>query len=86
MLLSYSDLQGNHHDDADNYEFTMMAMITMMVVVTTMTLKWVSTVVVELGREPFELHLFQKSFIQGGQIQCCYNHDMKTTTMMNEGD
>ena len=39
MLLSYSDLQGNHHDDADNYEFTMMAMITMMVVVTTMTLK-----------------------------------------------
>ena len=38
--------------------------------------------VVELGREPFELHLFQKSFIQGGQIQCCYNHDMKTTTMM----
>ena len=30
--------------------------------------------VVELGREPFELHLFQKSFIQGGQIQCCYNH------------
>ena len=35
-----------------------------------------------MGREPFELHLFQKSFIQGGQIQCCYNHDMKTTTMM----
>ena len=31
--------------------------------------------VVELGREPFELHLFQKSFIQGGQIQCCYNHE-----------
>ena len=20
MLLSYSDLQGNHHDDADNYD------------------------------------------------------------------
>ena len=39
MLLSYSDLQGNHHDDADNYDFTAMLIITMMVMMTTMTLE-----------------------------------------------
>ena len=68
MLLSYSDLQGNRHDDADNYDDGDDGDDD------DNDIEMSSTVVVELGREPFELHLFQKSFIQVGQIQCCYNH------------